>query len=539
MGTAVEKRERARFDSTADVQFPYHEDSESSLGEQTEQESLKKGGYHPVKVGDTFKNGTYRALCRLGVGHFSTVWLCLDNNRFAPGSSSGSRVNRVVALKIQKSAPDYSEAARDEIKLLQAVRTKDRYRREPVISLLDHFELSGPNGRHVCLVFDVLGNSLLKLIRRFNYKGAPLSLVRRISKDILMGLHFLHSEADIIHTDLKPENVLFEIPSHMMHEVEVKCTAYSQYLIDRRRNEILNGSTASESSGVLNGVRPTSKTYRRNQKKRLKAKAKREAERESVSSAPSEYPFGSLVPMMSPSRSTPSKPVETTKPVTADSVKYVPKYDSRDSDSSGTKTKTDGDAFEKIELGSIIDKDEMFARGVVQIADLGNACWISKHFTEDIQTRQYRSPEVIIGTKYNSSVDIWSAACLIFEILTGDYLFDPHSSLEYDRDEDHLALMIELLGPMPRCLTRKGEFSRELFTRNGELRHIKHLDSFPLIEVLEEKYKFRREEASLISSFLEPMLRFDPDKRATAKECLAHAFVAEISEAGVVANVET
>ncbi|KAI0557882.1 Protein kinase [Gracilaria domingensis] len=532
MGTTVEKRERSRLDSAADVQFPYHEDSESSLGEQTEQECLKKGGYHPVKVGDTFKNGTYRALCRLGVGHFSTVWLCLDNNRFAPGNSSGTRVNRVVALKIQKSATDYTEAARDEIELLQVVRRKDRYRSEAVISLLDHFELLGPNGKHVCLVFDVLGNSLLKLIRRFNYKGAPLSLIRRISRDILTGLHFLHAEAGIIHTDLKPENILFEIPSHMMHEVEMKCTAYSQYLIERRRHEILNGSTASENSEVANGMRTTSKAYRRNQKKRMKAKAKRQAERQSI---PPETPFGDLLGPSPSSKSTAPKAVESTKVVTPDSMKYVSRLDSKDD---GAKAEANGHGFENFELGCIIDKDEMFARGVVKIADLGNACWVSKHFTEDIQTRQYRSPEVILGAKYNSSVDIWSAACLIFELLTGDYLFDPHSSLEYDRDEDHLALMIELLGPMPRYLTRKGEFSRELFTRNGELRHIKHLDSFPLIEVLEEKYKFRREEASLISSFLEPMLRLDPEKRATAKECLLHAFVAEVAEDEVVDMTE-
>lgn len=44
----------------------------------------------------------------------------------------------------------------------------------------------------------------------------------------------------------------------------------------------------------------------------------------------------------------------------------------------------------------------------VKIADLGNACWIDQHFTNDIQTRQYRSPEVILEAKYDTSTDIWS-----------------------------------------------------------------------------------------------------------------------------------
>lgn len=40
------------------------------------------------------------------------------------------------------------------------------------------------------------------------------------------------------------------------------------------------------------------------------------------------------------------------------------------------------------------------------------------HFSEDIQTRQYRSLEVIIGAKYSTAADIWSTACLVFIKIT-------------------------------------------------------------------------------------------------------------------------
>ena len=63
----------------------------------------------------------------------------------------------------------------------------------------------------------------------------------------------------------------------------------------------------------------------------------------------------------------------------------------------------------------------------VKIADLGNACWTNLHFTEDIQTRQYRALEVLIGAGYGPPADIWSTACMAFELATGDYLFEPHS----------------------------------------------------------------------------------------------------------------
>ena len=54
--------------------------------------------------------------------------------------------------------------------------------------------------------------------------------------------------------------------------------------------------------------------------------------------------------------------------------------------------------------------------------------------------------KVILGAKYDTSADMWSVACMAFELLTGDLLFDPRAGDGYSRDEDHLALMIELLG---------------------------------------------------------------------------------------------
>lgn len=56
-------------------------------------------------------------------------------------------------------------------------------------------------------------------------------------------------------------------------------------------------------------------------------------------------------------------------------------------------------------------------------------------FTSDIQTRQYRCPEVLLGSKYSTSADMWSFACIVFELATGDVLFDPRSGDDYDRDE--------------------------------------------------------------------------------------------------------
>ena len=54
-----------------------------------------------------------------------------------------------------------------------------------------------------------------------------------------------------------------------------------------------------------------------------------------------------------------------------------------------------------------------------------------------------------------------------FELLTGDYLFDPHPGTRYNKDDDHIAQVIELMGPFPRSIALGGKFSSEIFTRKG------------------------------------------------------------------------
>ena len=161
----------------------------------------------------------------------------------------------------------------------------------------------------------------------------------------------------------------------------------------------------------------------------------------------------------------------------------------------------------------------------IAIVDMGNGCWTHHHFTSQIQTRQYRSPETIIGVPYSTSADIWSLACMVFELLTGDFLFEPRKGYSYDKDDDHLAQMIELLGPMPKNFALSGKNSKRFFDSTGHLRRIRGLNYWPLHRVLTEKYRFREEESQALSDFLLQMLEWYPDKRASAQEMLEHPWL--------------
>ena len=167
----------------------------------------------------------------------------------------------------------------------------------------------------------------------------------------------------------------------------------------------------------------------------------------------------------------------------------------------------------------------------VKIADLGNATPSTKHFTEDIQTRQYRAPEAIIGRKdWGTRADIWSIACVIFELLTAEYLFDPQGQGQlFTKDDDHIAQIIELMGDFSLEAKMNGKYSRELFDHSGSLRYIKSLKPWPLKRVMMEKYLYSEKDASSLCSLLEPMLAVDQNDRKEARDMVNHPWL-EISK---------
>ncbi|KAM8973494.1 SRSF protein kinase 2 isoform 2-T2 [Pelodytes ibericus] len=639
--------------------------------EQEDPADYCKGGYHPVKIGDLF-NGRYHVIRKLGWGHFSTVWLCWD-----------MQGKRFVAMKVVKSAQHYTETALDEIKLLRCVRESDPGdpNKDMVVQLIDDFKISGMNGIHVCMVFEVLGHHLLKWIIKSNYQGLPIRCVKSIIHQVLQGLDYLHSKCKIIHTDIKPENILMCVDDAYVRRMAAEATEWQKAGAPPPSGSAVSTAPQQKPVSILIGK------ISKNKKKKLKKKQKRQAEllekrlqeieelereaerkktEENVSSAilsneqdldgqpegkmksvcledVDEEPVNEYAGIVFSEGEDHTEKDDTEKentekddedteqdlgnsdPTWIESPKtnghlengpfsleqqldddededddcpnpdefnldesnaesdytYSSSYEQFNGElpngqhknqelqfsefsaamfsgplepvAAGVATAEDCAVTDRDEGSSCHDRSRTVSASStgdmpknktraadllvnpldprnadkirVKIADLGNACWVHKHFTEDIQTRQYRSIEVLIGAGYSTPADIWSTACMAFELATGDYLFEPHSGEDYSRDEDHIALITELLGKIPRKFAILGKYSKDFFNKKGELRHITKLKPWSLFDVLVEKYGWPHEDAAQFTDFLTPMLEMVPEKRASAGECLRHPWL--------------
>lgn len=79
---------------------------------------------------------------------------------------------------------------------------------------------------------------------------------------------------------------------------------------------------------------------------------------------------------------------------------------------------------------------------------------------------------------------------------------------------------------MPKRLTSDGKFSRQFFDRSGNLRRIRNVEPWHLVDVLRQKYKLPDSEAEPLADFLEGMLELEPARRKTAAELAQHPWLA-------------
>lgn len=147
-------------------------------------EGYEKGGYHPVQIGDRFEH-RYRVVHKLGHGSSSTIWLARDE-----------KLSRFTAIKVGMATSDRREM---DIMTRLSNASADAHRGKSLIpTVLDRFDVHGPNGTHPCLVTAPAQCSLLDAIEASCYGPFQANVAKSLSAQLAMVVAYTHS-AGLVH----------------------------------------------------------------------------------------------------------------------------------------------------------------------------------------------------------------------------------------------------------------------------------------------------------------------------------------------------
>jgi serine/threonine protein kinase len=147
----------------------------------------RRGGFRAVAIGERI--GKFTVTAKAGFGRYSTVWRV---------TAADAHDAQASVMKVYRADADWWK---EEVAALTAVRNLPC-----IVQLLATHSVSSPNGEHGCIVMTAMGSTLHRAIFETSV-ALPTWVVRGIARDILTGLAGLHGQR-LIHTDLKPDNVL-------------------------------------------------------------------------------------------------------------------------------------------------------------------------------------------------------------------------------------------------------------------------------------------------------------------------------------------
>ena len=155
----------------------------------------------------------------------------------------------------------------------------------------------------------------------------------------------------------------------------------------------------------------------------------------------------------------------------------------------------------------------------VRVIDFGSSCREEEKVYTYIQSRFYRSPEVILGSSYGLGIDMWSFGCILAELWTGYPIFPG------ENEQEQLACIMEIFGPPDRHLVEKCTRKKLFFDSVGKPRvtvSSKGRRRRPSSKTLQQALK--TEDEAFID-FISRCLRWDPDRRMKPNEAVSHPFI--------------
>ncbi|KAG2180831.1 hypothetical protein INT43_008410 [Umbelopsis isabellina] len=159
------------------------------------------------------------------------------------------------------------------------------------------------------------------------------------------------------------------------------------------------------------------------------------------------------------------------------------------------------------------------AKSYIKVIDFGSSCMENEKVYTYIQSRFYRSPEVILGMTYNTAIDMWSLGCILAELFTGYPLFPG------ENEQDQLACIMEVQGVPDKYLVDKSTRKKLFFDSYSNPRIVpnsKGKKRRPGSKTLAQALKCTDD---LFLDFVSRCLEWDAEKRLNPEQGLAHQWI--------------
>lgn len=380
-------------------------------------------------------NNKYLLISELGYGGFATVWLAYNINS-----------KKYFAIKIQDSGE--IKTGEEEVKLFNKFTNEQC----PYINkIIETFYHKMEYGIHICMVFELMAGSLFDIMEMGRYsKGIPHDIAKIITYQLLIAITVLNKKYNLVHTDLKTENILIKGINKKTQEI------INIFNKDKRLSYLLSkyhrskGEFDDEIKEILNNM----------------------------------------------------------------NLNYFEEIDNK------YQNQNNIEIIDELDISKI----------EIKLSDFGNCRYIND-LSFHIQTRYYRSPEVILEYQLNENCDMWSVACLIFEILTAQPLIEPKKNQKHSVDQDHLYRIISLLGKIPDNLVNKSNRKSVFFKNNGLLKGIYNINYCPLNKYLFQKLHFVQEnDLTLLVDLMQKLLKYDPFERIDSYKAIQHQWFYNINK---------
>ncbi|OAX43805.1 hypothetical protein K503DRAFT_707752 [Rhizopogon vinicolor AM-OR11-026] len=159
------------------------------------------------------------------------------------------------------------------------------------------------------------------------------------------------------------------------------------------------------------------------------------------------------------------------------------------------------------------------AKSAIKVIDFGSSCFEHEKIYTYIQSRFYRSPEVILGMNYHMGIDMWSLGCILAELYTGFPIFPG------ENEQEQLSCIMEVLGSPDKDFINRSSRKRLFFDNNGAPRPVvnsKGRRRRPGTKTLAQVLRCQDDD---FVDFIARCLIWDPERRMKPQAALQHNFL--------------